>query len=117
MKESKRARLEAAGWTIGDASDFLGLSQEEREFIDMKLALARFLRTLRISKRWTQTQVANRLDSSQSRVAKMEAGDASVSVDLLIRSLFSLGASRGQLAEAIGSASTAPPSRRRRTGT
>ena len=42
---------------------------------------------------------AHLVGSSQSRVAKMEAADASVSVDLLIRSLLKLGAARKDLAK------------------
>src|SRR5581483_4278956 len=42
----------------------------------------------------SQAVVAKRLGSSQSRVAKMEAGDPSVSLDLLLRALLALGATR-----------------------
>jgi hypothetical protein len=41
------------------------------------------------------------LASSQSRVAKMEKGDPSVSIDLLIRSLFNLGMSKKYLAQIL----------------
>ena len=44
---------------------------------------------------------AAKLRSSQSRVAKMEAGDSSVSLDLLIRSLITLGASDRELCKII----------------
>lgn len=101
MRERKRDRLEAAGWRIGSVSDFLELSPEEAAFVEVKLALADFLRELRRKRGWTQTQVAKRLGSSQSRVAKMEAADASVSVDLLVRSLLRLGASRRQVGRVI----------------
>ena len=83
--------------------------------IDMKVALARALKALRRHRRLTQAQVAKRLGSSQSRVAKMEAGDSSVSMDLLVRSLFALGASKGDLARALETATlTARPTPRRR---
>jgi len=101
MRSDKKKRLEAAGWTVGDAGDFLKLSPEEREFIELKLALASFLRRFRQKRRWTQTQVASKLGSSQSRVAKMEAGDRTVSVDLLLKSLLVLGVSRAEVARAI----------------
>src|SRR5439155_22019363 len=94
MRKSKKERLEAAGWKVGDARDFLGLTREEAEFIDLKLALAGHLREVRVKHGWTQAHVAQLLGSSQSRLAKMEAGDASVSLDLLVRSLLALGISR-----------------------
>ena len=102
MRKAKRRQLEAAGWRVGDAADFLELSPAEVELIETKLALASHLKAVRKTRHWTQTYVATRIESSQSRVAKMEAGDASVSIDLLLRSLFALGVSREEVAEVIG---------------
>ena len=93
MDKAKLNRLRAAGWRSGDAADFLGLSEEEAAFVELRLALGDYLRRLRRENSWTQSEVAHRLGSSQSRVAKMEAADVSVSVDLLVRSLLALGAS------------------------
>ena len=101
MKASKRIDLEKAGWAIGSAEDFLELSAQERAFVDVKLALAEALRTRRQRKKLTQTQVAKILGSSQPRVAKMEAGDSSVTVDLLVRSLFAIGATPKDLAKVL----------------
>ena len=98
MRKDQRQRLESAGWRVGDASDFLGLSDEERRFIETKLAFAEGLRKRREHAGLTQMEAARRLGSSQSRVAKMETADASVSLDLLLRSLFRLGASRADVA-------------------
>jgi predicted XRE-type DNA-binding protein len=92
MDKVKRARLERAGWTLGSAGDFLGLTKAETEYVELKLALAEHLRALRREHRLTQAQVAERLASSQSRVAKMEAADRSVSLDLLVKALLALGA-------------------------
>ncbi|MGE0393455.1 MAG: helix-turn-helix domain-containing protein [Vicinamibacterales bacterium] len=92
MRADKKRRLERAGWAVGDSGDFLGLSAEERRFIDAKLALADGLRRRREELGLTQGEVADRLGSSQSRVAKMEAAHRTVSTDLLLRSLFRLGA-------------------------
>ena len=100
LKWTKK-RLERAGWSTGDAKDFLELSEPEAAFIDMKLALAEDVRGLRLERRLNQTQVARILGSSQSRVAKMEAADASVSIDLLIRSLLKLGAERKDVARVV----------------
>ncbi len=103
MKPRKRKRLEAAGWRVGDAAEFLGLSGEERALLELRLALADEVRHTRTSQGTTQAQLAERLGSSQSRVAKLEAGDPSVSADLLLRALFALGVSMRDLAEVVAS--------------
>ncbi len=97
----KRKKLEAKGWKFGDAQEFLDLSDEEITFIEMKLTLGRELKQRRQRKRLSQAELARRISSSQSRVAKMEAGDSSVSMDLLIKTLLALGASRKELAKSI----------------
>jgi DNA-binding XRE family transcriptional regulator len=101
MKKAKRERLEAAGWRVGSAGDFLGLSKEESAFVEMKLALADSVRRRRRARQLTQTQLARRIGSSQSRVAKIEGGDPSVSIDLLVKTLLAMGASRTELARII----------------
>lgn len=103
MKAEKRKQLESAGWRVGDAKDFLALSDDEAQFVDIKLALARRLRQLREKRQWTQAELAKRVGSSQSRVAKMEAADRTVSVDLLVRSLLAIGADRKELGRIVGS--------------
>jgi len=104
MEKVKKDRLAAAGWRSGDAAEFLELSTEEAAFVELKLALADYLREVRARNGWTQAQVARRLGSSQSRVAKMEAADASVSLDLLIKALLTLGASRSEVGSVIARA-------------
>ena len=99
MKKTQRAALENDGWSVGTAEDFLELSEEERSLVEVKLALADALRSRRQRKKLTQAQVAKILGSSQPRVAMMEAGDSSVSVDLLMRSLFAIGATPKDLAK------------------
>jgi DNA-binding XRE family transcriptional regulator len=101
MKKSKRAKLEAAGWAVGSVQEFLGLSDAEAALIEMKLSLSRSLRDRRQRRGLSQVELAKRLGSSQSRVAKMEAGDPSVSMDLLVSSLLVLGASAADLARVI----------------
>lgn len=93
MNEAKRMKLEAKGWRIGSTQEFLGLSDAESAFIEVKLKLANSLRDMRLKKHLGQVQVAKIIHSSQSRVAKMEAADSSVSIDLLLRSLLALGTS------------------------
>lgn len=101
MRESKRKKLAAKGWKIGSAKEFLGLSPEEEAYIELRLKLADGLKKRRNSRGVTQTQLAQALRSSQSRVAKMEAGDPTVSLDLLVKSLLALGASSRELAAMI----------------
>ena len=93
MRKEKKKRLAAKGWKIGNAKDFLGLSEAESAYIELKIRLAEALRQRRQGKGLSQVDLAAKLESSQSRIAKMEAGDPSVSLDLLIRSLITLGAS------------------------
>ncbi len=101
MKRTKKRRLERKGWKVGTVADFLHLSTEESAYIEMKLALSKNLHERRKDKRLTQEQLARLLKSSQSRVAKMETGDPSVSLDLLVRSLLTLGESRKSLAKTL----------------
>ncbi len=101
MDESKHKRLEEVGWSIGSAQDFLGLSDEEAAFVELKLALSESLRERRTGRGMTQTELARRIGSSQSRVAKMEASDPSVSLDLLVRGLLATGATPRDIATAI----------------
>ncbi len=98
MKAEKRKRLEAAGWKVSTVSEFLGLTDEEAALIELKLDLARAAKTERTRRNLTQDELGRMLGSSQSRVAKMEAGDPSVSIDLLVRSLLRMGATRRDLA-------------------
>ncbi len=101
MRKAKKKRLQAKGWKIGTVKEFLGLSDEESAYIELKIKLATALRQRRQQKGLSQLDLAAKLQSSQSRVAKMEAGDPSVSLDLLIRSLLSLGASERELSQII----------------
>jgi predicted XRE-type DNA-binding protein len=101
MRQAKRGKLEAKGWRVGTAKEFLSLSDQESQFVELKRKLAESLREKRRQRHMAQTDVAKLLNSSQSRVAKMEAGDRSVSIDLLVRSLLALGASHPDLARII----------------
>lgn len=102
MRQSKRKALEKKGWKFGSAQDFLDLSDEELALIELKISLGNALKERRQRKRLTQEAAAKVISSSQSRVAKMEAGDPSVSIDLLIKSMLTLGASTKDVAKAIG---------------
>jgi ribosome-binding protein aMBF1 (putative translation factor) len=97
MKTAKRKRLDGAGWRVGAVREFLGLNETEHELVEMRVALASGLRTRRERARLTQTALARRLRSNQSRVAKMEAGDPTASLDLPIRAHLTLGAKRVEI--------------------
>ena len=101
MKTAKKKSLEAKGWKIGNSTEFLGLSSEEAAYVELKLALSKNLQETRKEKNLTQEELARLLKSSQSRIAKMEAGDPTVSLDLLVRSLLALGASRKALSRIL----------------
>ena len=89
------------GWVEGSVQELMDLSDADMEYIETKLALSRRLRELRAKQDLTQTELAVALKTSQSRVAKMEKGDPTVSIDLLLQALFRLGATRRELARAI----------------
>jgi hypothetical protein len=101
MDKRKQRRLEARGWRVGSAPEFLGLSAEEAALVEMKLRLSGALKARRTALRLSQVTLAKRLGSSQSRVAKMEAGDRSVSIDLLMKALLALGASPTDVGRAL----------------
>jgi DNA-binding XRE family transcriptional regulator len=112
MDAAKRKRLEARGWRVGDAQEFLGLSDAEAAFVDIKARVAMAFAERR-REGFTQIEAAKLIGSSQSRVAKMEKGDPSVSLDLLVRALLALGATAGDLTAAIGKHSARRPKRGR----
>jgi ribosome-binding protein aMBF1 (putative translation factor) len=101
MNAEKRKRLEAAGWKSATVQEFLNLDDADMEYIETKLALTKAVREQRRRKRLTQLALAERMKTSQSRVAKIESGDPTVSIDLILRALFTLGLSRKELAKAI----------------
>ena len=101
MDKRKKKKLESKGYKVGTVEQFLGLSVEESEYIELKLALSEALAKRRKSSKLTQVQLAKILKSSQSRVAKMEKGDPSVSLDLLVKSLLAMGAKKENIAKAI----------------
>ena len=101
MDKKKKEVLESKGYKVSSVDEFLGLSKEESEYIELKLALSQALAEHRKKSKLTQTQLARMLKSSQSRVAKMEKGDPTVSVDILVKSLLVMGANKESIAKAI----------------
>jgi predicted transcriptional regulator len=109
MKTAKRKKLESKGWRVGTTEEFLNLSPEESAYVEIKLKLSKNLRHQRQKKNISQEEFARLIKSSQSRIAKMEAGDPSVSIDLLVRSLLALGTSQKTLAQILSQSSNASP--------
>ena len=101
MKQVKKRQLESAGYKVSSTQEFLGLTDEESAYIETKVLLAKSFKELRKSKKVSQTEMAKLIGSSQSRVAKMEAGDPSVSTDLLFKGMFALGATRKDISRAL----------------
>jgi DNA-binding XRE family transcriptional regulator len=101
MDAQKLKRLEKSGWAVGTAEDFLKLSPEEVEIIELKLLLGKQVKQTRENAKLSQGELAKKMRSSQSRVAKIEAGDPSVSLDLIYRALFSSGATRSEISKQI----------------
>ena len=101
MDKRKKDKLARKGWKTGSVAEFLDLSPEESAYIEMKLALSEKLKERRRRTKLTQAELAKAIESSQSRVAKMEAGDPTVSIDLLVKSLLALGVSKKELGRTI----------------
>ena len=93
MNTDRLKRLRAAGWKVGSTEDFLQLSDEEARIVAIKLALINAVKKSRIKNKLSQIDLAQRMKSSQSRIAKIETGDSSVSLDLIVRALIASGAS------------------------
>ncbi len=123
MDAAKRKRLEEAGFRIGTVAEFLGLTPEQSELVEIKVNLSAAVRQQRSTSSLSQSQLAEKIGSSQSRVAKMEGGDASISLDLLIKALVAQGMTRRELAEVIvgqeaeAPAAAEPPTRLSSNGT
>jgi len=101
MDEEKRQRLEDAGWKVGDASEFLELTETDEAIIELRLTLARHLRDRRREQNVTQANLADRLNTSQPRVSKMENADEGASIESLVASLIELGADRREIGRII----------------
>ena len=101
MSSTKLKRLKAAGWKVGTTKDFLGLTDQEAALVEVKLSLIDALKKSRQKRRLSQVDLAQRMGSSQSRIAKIEAGDSSVSLDLIVRALIAAGATQQDIRKAF----------------
>jgi len=91
MEANKRKAIEAAGWKVGDAADFLEMSDEERQLLETRVEMAQAVRRQREARRLTQKQLGTILKTSQPRVAKIEQAAADVSLDQMVRALTAAG--------------------------
>jgi len=103
MNSTRLKRLKAAGWKVGTTKDFLGLSDQEAALVEVKLSLIEALKKSRQKRRLSQIDLAQRMGSSQSRIAKIEAGDSSVSLDLIVRALIAAGTTQQDIRKAFTS--------------
>jgi transcriptional regulator with XRE-family HTH domain len=106
MDEVKRKRLEELGYWVGDYGDFLGLTEAERQHVELRIALCAGIRRLRAAKGRTQKTLGKMIGSTQSRVAKVESGTTiDVSLDLMFRAFFALG---GTMEDLVSPKATQP---------
>ncbi|MET3121132.1 ribosome-binding protein aMBF1 (putative translation factor) [Oxalobacteraceae bacterium GrIS 2.11] len=97
MKASKLERLQASGWKVGSTEDFLKLTEDESKLISLRISLMNAVKQSRLKHKLSQVELAVRMKSSQSRVAKIEACDANVSLDLIVRALIASGATNREI--------------------
>ncbi|MEX0720549.1 MAG: helix-turn-helix domain-containing protein [Balneolaceae bacterium] len=97
MDTKKRKELEEKGFKVGSTADFLELSAEEEAYIEIRLEISSLIKIQRNKRGWTQQELASAIGSSQSRIAKIEAGDPGTSLDLMIKALLQLGISKKQI--------------------
>jgi predicted XRE-type DNA-binding protein len=91
MDLAKRKRLEAAGWKVGDAADFLEMNDAERQLLDARVKLALAIRRQREARHLSQKALGIKLGTSQPRVAKIERAASDVSLDQLMRAFAAAG--------------------------
>ena len=101
MDNKRRKELKAKGWKFGGVGDFLELTDEELEFIELKIILSEMVKDYRERRGLSQISAAKILKSSQSRISKIETADPTVSIDLQIKSLLALGATKQEIGEKI----------------
>lgn len=101
MDEAMRERLGADGWRVADVQDFLGLRNDEMAYIDLCATLRRAARSRREDAGLSQHALARRLGSTKTQVARMESGDPSGSIDLMVRALLATGATAADVADVI----------------
>ena len=108
MNAKKRKALQAAGWKIGDAADFLEMSPEERQLLDARVELALAIRRQRAALKLSQKELGAKLKTSQPRIAKIERAASDVSLDQLVRAFTAAG---GNFVVRVGNKRRSPSKR------
>jgi ribosome-binding protein aMBF1 (putative translation factor) len=101
LNNKRKKELETQGWKFGGFEDFLGISDDEFEYIEIKINLSEMVREFREGKGLSQADAAEILKSSQSWLAKIETADPTVSIDMQIKSLLALGATKQEIGQKI----------------
>lgn len=104
MDRAKKESLEKKGWKVGDIDEYLGLTPAEMVIVEMKAGLAEALAKKRKKSGLTQIEASAKAKTSQSRFAKAEHSDSSVSLELMIKLFFSLGADKKELFKVLRTA-------------
>ena len=92
MDAAKRKKLELAGYRVyDDAADWLGLTDDEKKLLDVRMSVTQAIRDLRESLGLTQAQLAERLGSTQPRIANLELGQRGFSMDFAVKALLAMG--------------------------
>lgn len=102
MHHQVNRALERSGFRVGTVADFLGLSHEEAEYLELRFGLATALRQRRFALGLSQEEAARVIHTSQAQVARMEGGHRTVTVDRMFRALFQLGVRLRELLRELG---------------
>ena len=99
----QKERLELTGLESWYNFRIFGANAGRNALIEIKLALSRNLK-LRRQKLMTQVELAQKIQSSQPLIDRAENGDASVSIELLIRGMLGTGATLQEIGKVIAEA-------------
>jgi transcriptional regulator with XRE-family HTH domain len=110
MDETKRKRLEAAGFVIGDfeqfATEVLGMSVAEARETQFRADLGSAIRRIRDERGQARAKFARAIGSSPAELARLEVGAPEISLDLMLKAYFAAG---GLLRYEFDSPAVAPP--------
>ena len=101
MDTKKRKQLEAAGYQITDSADWLGLTPQEQAIVNMRVNFALEIERVRKASNITQRELADKIGTRQSGVARMLNNPTTATIDSLIKTLLALGASPKRIAALI----------------
>ena len=77
------------------------LARKKSTLVSLRMSLAEQVRSRRLRSYFSQTELARRRGSSQSRIAKLEAAESDVSIDLLFKALFATGANMRDVGKVV----------------